>query len=141
MAQRDHLGQLVVHVDDLVALGLQAGLEVHASQVHHRDALEAELAKVVFDGGAQLGGLLRGGQGYRLFARVSGADLADDHQVVGVGRQRLADPAVHLAGAIKRRGVDVVDAEFDRAAQHRGRLLRRRGLEQLHCAVANARDL
>src|SRR6202012_4815860 len=54
-----------------------------------------------------------------------------------VGRQRFADPAVHLAGAVERCGVDVVDAEFDRAAQRRDRVVER-GLEQLHRAIADA---
>ena len=70
-------------------------------------------------------------------AGASRADLADDDEVVGVGGQRRADPAVHLAGAVERRGVDVVDAEFDGATQHRGGVVGRR-LEQLHGAVADA---
>src|SRR5580693_624020 len=139
VAQRDHFGELVVHVDDLVTLGRQAGSEVEAAQVDHRNALDAELAQVVFHGGAQLGGPLRRGQRYRFFAGVSRTDLADDGEVVRVGRQRRADAAVHLAGAVKRRGVDVVDAEFDSAAQHRGSVVSR-CLEQLHGAIADPGD-
>ena len=59
IAQRDHLGQLVVEIDDLVALGLQARTKVEAPQVHHRNAIESQLTQIVFDGGAQLGGFLR----------------------------------------------------------------------------------
>src|SRR5262249_44168732 len=111
VAQGDHLGQLVVEVDDLVALGLHTGPEVLAPQIDHRYAVEAQLAQVVFHGRAQLGGLLRRRQRDRFFAGPSRADLADDDKVVGVGGQRRADPAVHLAGAVEGRGVDVVDAE------------------------------
>lgn len=85
VAQGDHLGELVVEVDVLVAVGGRAGAEVHPPQIDHRDAVQAELAQVVLDGGAQLGGSLRGGQRNRLLARVTGADLADDDEVVGVG--------------------------------------------------------
>ena len=62
VAQGDHLGELVVEVDDLIALGLQAGAEVEASQVHHVDAVDAELREIGLDRGAQFGGPLRGGQ-------------------------------------------------------------------------------
>ncbi|OBJ07769.1 hypothetical protein A5624_21705 [Mycobacterium sp. 1482292.6] len=68
------------------------------------------------------------------------SDLADDDEVVGVGGQCRVDPAVHLAGSVERRGVDVVDAQFDRATQHRGRVVGGRRLEQLHGAVAHAGD-
>ena len=44
VAQRDHLGQLVVEVDDLVALGRETGPQVETPQIHHRDAVEPELA-------------------------------------------------------------------------------------------------
>ena len=84
-------------------------------------------------------GRCAGPRGIGLVAGVARTDLADDDEVVGVGRQRLADPAVHLAGAVERCGVDVVDAEFDRAAQHGDRVVERR-LEQLHGAVADAGD-
>jgi hypothetical protein len=63
---------LVVELDDLVTFGAQAGAKVEAPQVHHRYAVEAELAQIVVDRAAQLGGPLRGRQGYRAAARPSG---------------------------------------------------------------------
>ena len=96
------------------------------------------MAQIVVDRGAQLGGPLRGRQVYRAAGGVGGADLADDEQVLPVGRKRLADPAVDLAAGVKGRGVDVVDAEFDGAAQHRCRVGRGWRLIELHRAVADA---
>ena len=116
VAQRDHLGKLVVEVDDLISLGGQTGPEVEAAQIDHRDAVQAELAQIVFDRGAQLGRLLGGRKRYRAVGDVCGADLADDDEIVAVGRQSLADTAVDLAARVEGRGVDVVDPEFHGAA-------------------------
>jgi hypothetical protein len=59
---------------------------------------------------------------------VEGAHLADDDEVFpggrAVGRERPADVGIDVAARIEGRGVDVVDAEFDGAAQHRGGVLR-----------------
>jgi hypothetical protein len=53
---------LVVEVDDLIALGTQAGTEVEAPKVHDRNAVHVESGQVLFDGSTQLGGLLRRGE-------------------------------------------------------------------------------
>ena len=66
LAQRDQLGQLVVEVDDLIALGLHAEREIEPAQVHHVDAVDAELLEIGLHGGAQFGGLLRCGDGGRV---------------------------------------------------------------------------
>src|ERR1700683_3020671 len=50
-----------------------------------------------------------------------GADLGDDHKVVGIGMQRLTDELVGHMGPVEVAGVDVVDAARDRLAQHRDR--------------------
>ena len=79
VAQRDHFGQLIVEVDELVAFGLQPGPEVEPAQVHHVDVVDAQLCQVRFDGSAELGGPLRGGE--RNGARhAAGADLAHDDE-------------------------------------------------------------
>ena len=71
------------------------------------------------------------------------ADLADDDEVVaGTGAERGPDAAVHLAVRVERRGVDVVDAELDGAAQQGDGVLGRRRLRlELHGAVADPGDL
>jgi len=56
---------------------------------------------------------------------VCGADLADDDEVVTVGRQRLTDPAVYRTAGVKGRGINVVDAQVDGTTQHRDRVLRK----------------
>ena len=90
VAQRDHLGQLVVEADDLIAFGGQARTEVETPKVHHRHAVEAKLREVGFDRRPQLGGLL--GCAQRHGARGRGprrADLAHDDEIVRIGRQAL----------------------------------------------------
>ena len=60
--------------------------------------------------------------------------------------QRLADQLIGDVGAVVLRGIDVVDAEFDGAPQHRHRLLvivrrpEHTGAGQLHGAEADAVD-
>ena len=142
VAQRDHLGKLVVEIDDLIALRLQPRPEVEATEVHHVNPVEPQLRQVGLDGGPQLGGLLGGGQSNGPAGDALGADLADDHQVVAVRSQRRTDAAVDLSGRIERRGVDVVHAELDRALQQGDRgVVRRRPRFELHGAVADPRDL
>ena len=66
-------------------------------------------------------GSLSGQPGPRSVAAC--ADLADQGEVVRVGVQRLADERVGDVGPVELRGVDVVDAELDGAAQHGERLV------------------
>ena len=53
--------ELIVEVDDLVALGLQSRPEVEPSQIHHGMRSMAELREIGLYGGAQFGWLLRCG--------------------------------------------------------------------------------
>ena len=93
------------------------------AQVHHVEVVAAELAQVLLDLAAQLVGP---GPGPPLPRRVAARpDLGRDDQVVRVGRERGVDQLVGRAqrGEVERGGVDVVDAELDRAAQHADRLV------------------
>ena len=117
VAQRGQLRELVVEVDQLVALGEDAGRGVEAAQVDHADPFDAERGEVGLDLGAQLRRALGGDQ--RAVGVPGGPDLAHQDKVVGVGRQRGADQGV--AVAVELRGVDVVDARADRLAQDRQR--------------------
>ena len=135
--QRGQLGQLVVDVDELVALGDDAGGGVQAAQVDHVEPLDPERGQVGLDLGAQL--LRALGRDQAAAGVPLRADLAHQGQVVGVGRQRGADERV--AVAVELRGVDVVDAGADRLPQHRQRRVPVRvpGLE-LHRAEADPGD-
>ena len=115
------------------------------AQVDRGQLVDAELAEVRLDVGAQFVGL-RGRDPVALVV-AAGADLADTSaRFVGVRVQRLADQFVGDVGAVELRGVDVVDAEFDGALQHGDRLVvvaRRAedaGSGQLHGAEADAVD-
>ena len=88
-------------------------------QVDHVEDVEAQVVEVVVHGLAQLVG--RQCLGPVAVRRPPGADLGDDHQVVGVGVQGLADDLVGDVRAVVVAGVDVVDAELDRPAEHRDR--------------------
>jgi len=113
-------------------------------QVHRGQPVGPQRRQVLFDVGAQLVGLLCG-QPVGLVVALA-TDLADQRQIGGVGVQRFADEFVGDVRAVELRGVDVVDAEFDRAPEHRDGLLvipRRAedpGSGQLHGAEADAAD-
>jgi hypothetical protein len=100
--------------------------------------------RVVLDAGPQLGGGL--GRDPAALVVADGADLGDEHELVGVGVQRLADERVGDVGAVVLGGVDVVHAEVDGTPQHgdcgvvvtRGAEDARAG--ELHRAVADAVD-
>ena len=49
---------------------------------------------------------------------AAGTDLRHEPEALGVRVQRLADEVVDDVGAVVLRGVDVVDAELDRAPEH-----------------------
>jgi hypothetical protein len=118
VAQGGHHRELVVEVDDLVALGTQAGAGVETAEVDHGELVDAEAAQVVLDAGAQLLGPLCQTQ-RPASARVGvGADLRDDQDAV-LGAQRLADHGVGETEAVELGGVHMVDAQLDRAAQQR----------------------
>lgn len=118
VAQGGHHRELIVEVDDLIAVGAQAGAGVEAAQVDHRELVGSEASQVVLDAGEQLFRPLRQTQRQRP-ARVGiGTDLRDDQDVV-LGSQGLADHVVGETEAVELGGVHVVDAPFDRAAQQR----------------------
>src|SRR5581483_10765731 len=83
------------------------------AQVDDVEVVAAERAEVLLDLAAQLGG----GGPVPLAGRVpAGPDLGGDHQVVRVRRQGPPDQLV--GREVERGGVDVIDAEIDRAAEH-----------------------
>jgi hypothetical protein len=49
--------------------------------------------------------------------------LGRDHEVFGIWAQRLRDEALAHERSVRVGGVDQVDAELDRASQHRDRLV------------------
>ena len=95
----------------------------HHPQVHHVEHVPAELPQVLLNLAAQL---VRPGRLGPPAGRVAGrADLGHDDQPVRVRAQRRVDQLVGRAqrGEVERGRVDVVDAEFGRAAQHRDGLV------------------
>ena len=122
----------------------QARLEVEAAQVDDGELLDPQAGEVVFDGGPEfarlLGWLQRDGG-----VNAVRSDLADEHDVVGVGRERAPDQLVGQAGTVKLRRVEVVDAQLDGAAEQGDRFVCRerspaRPLGELHDAVAHPGD-
>ena len=92
------------------------GAVVEQPQVDEVHALDLQRAQVVLDAGAQLGRALgRQPRALRVAART---DLRDELQALGVRVQGLADEVVDDVGTVVLRGVDVVDAELDRAPEH-----------------------
>ncbi len=79
------------------------------------------MRRFVLDIRPQVVGLLGGHP--RACVVASAADLAHQRQVVGVRVKRLADEFVGDIGSVELRGVDVVDAQLNCAAQHRQRLV------------------
>jgi hypothetical protein len=73
-------------------------------------------AQVGFDTGAELLGPL--GRDPAAAGVSFGADLADQHQVLGVGAEGGADQLVGHAVPVELGGVDVIDAELHGPAQH-----------------------
>ncbi|EAU69609.1 hypothetical protein STIAU_2984 [Stigmatella aurantiaca DW4/3-1] len=112
----------------------------HEAQVHHVEGLQAQVAQVVVDRLSQL----LGGEGREPGAILAppGADLGDDDEIAGIGRERFADQPVRDVRAVVVAGVDVVDPARDRLAQHgqrRAVILGRAehaGPRELHGAIA-----
>ena len=101
---------------------VRAAVAVHAAEVDEVHPLDAQRAQVVLDALAQLGRPQRREPGAVLVA--AGADLRHQLQVRRVGVQRLPDQVVHDVRPVVLGGVDVVDAELDRAAQNGARTVR-----------------
>ncbi len=96
---------------------VRAAVVAQQPQVDEVHPLDAQRAQVGLHAGAQL----VGGERRQPAAAVvaTGADLGHELEALGVGMQRLADQVVDDVGAVVLRGVDVVDAQLDRAAQDR----------------------
>lgn len=94
---------------------------VHPAQVDRGEPIDSQRAQVLLDICPQLGRGLR-----RHPPAVTGTsctDLRHDREIVRVRVQRLADQLVRHIGAVELRGVDVIDAQLDRAAQDAQRLV------------------
>ncbi|MFK4547813.1 hypothetical protein RKD29_007409 [Streptomyces tendae] len=111
---RQH-GELVVDVDQLIALGAESGTGVGAAQIDDRETVGAQAPEIVLDVRPQLLGPLGEPQGKRTAGVGGRADLGHDHGVVR-GTQRLAQDLVDEAVAVELGGVEVVDAQLHRAA-------------------------
>lgn len=117
----DHHLELVVEVDQLLAVGLHAGAGFHASQVDDRQLFETERAQVVLDACPQLLGPLR--QPHRVRPAEVGVspDLGDHDRVTGV--ERFAEDVVDEPVTVELCGVDVVDTQLDRTPDQGDRRL------------------
>ncbi len=147
-AQPDAADQSLVAGDDhgreLLVEQLVGPLALEQVQVDGGQLVDPERRQIRLDIAAQIGRLTNGQPSTGLIA--PDADLAHQRRVLRVGVQRLANQLVGDVGTVELRGVDVVDAPFDNAAQHRDRLvmIARRAhhtrTRQLHGAKANAGD-
>lgn len=109
----DHHGELVVDVDDLIALGHQSRRDVEAAQVDDGKPLQAKVAEIVLHAGSNLLGTLRRLDGkLRAWIRV-GTDLGRDHDPSPIGKNP-ADDIVGEAVSVKLGRIDVIDAQVDR---------------------------
>jgi hypothetical protein len=88
----------------------------HEAHVDHVQHVQPQIAQIVMHRAGQFGRRHRLVPG-RVFP-ASGAQLGDDHQVIGVGVQRFLDDLVGDMRAIEIAGVDMVDAAGHRFAQH-----------------------
>ena len=116
----------------------------HQTEVDEVHPIDPQGAEVVLDPGAQLGGALRGQPSALIVAPAT--DLGDELEVFRVGVQGVSDQVVDDVRTVVLSGVDVVDAELDRAAQYGEggvRITRRAehaGTGELHRAEADAVD-
>lgn len=120
----------------------------HTAQVHHVEVVAAKLAQVLLDMAAQVLGPGRGAPLPRVVAERP--DLGGDDQLVRVRGERAVDQFVRGAQRreVEGRGVDVVDAQLDRAAQHgdravavaRSAVVEGRAARQPHRAEPDAVD-
>ena len=88
---------------------------VEQAQVDEIHPLAPQRAQVVLDAGPELG--RRQGRVPSSDVVAAAADLGDELEGLRVRVQRLADQLVDDVGTVVLRGVDVVDAELDGAAQ------------------------
>ena len=116
----------------------------HAAQIDGVEHIKFEAAKVVMDRCDQLIGLEC--REPRTTVPTNGTYFADDHQIVRIGIQRIANQFVGNVGTVIIAGIDVIDPAFDRCAQDRkclgsilGRSVGHRS-GKLHCAVTDTVD-
>ena len=81
------------------------------AEVDHRDLVQFEGPQVGLDPGPQLLGSLCADPLTLVVA--GGADLGNQHELLGVGIERLVQKLVGHVGAVELRGVDVIDAGLD----------------------------
>ena len=112
------LGKLIGHRYLLCGVGRRM---VHQPQVGRAELLDTQRPQVVLHRGAKL---LRSLGGRPATVGVANrAELGDDHQVLRVGVQRLADQLVGHVRPVVLGRVDVVDAQFDSSPQDPDRLV------------------
>ena len=140
VAHRGHRRELVVEVDHLVAFCTKTGSRISAPQIHDVDPVDRQASQIVFDARPQFVRSLGEAKGDGP-SRVGGrAHFADDRDAVG-RRQRIRDESVHGPVAVELGGVDVVDAQLDRASQQRdGGIRVAVEARELHRAEADAGD-
>lgn len=112
----------------------------HAAKIDHVQHIQTQIAEIVVDRLSQFP--RREGRDPRSVLAAPGADLGDDDEVVGIGRERLADQPVGDVGAVEVAGINVIYSARDGLAQHRQRRVvilgctEHAGPRELHCAVA-----
>jgi hypothetical protein len=117
---------------------------VQHAQVYGGELLDTERRKILFDTRAELIGVVVGQ--YRAEFVSARANLTDQCQSIGVGRQCFPDQLIHHSGPVILRGVNVIDTCIDGCAQHRDRLVAIPGRTedtlagQLHRAIPDAPD-
>ena len=123
ISQGDQHGQLIVDVDDLIALRHQSWRDIQAAQIDDRKLFQSKAAQIVVDTGAKLLGALCGFDGkFLAWIRVS-TDFGNDDEFAPI-EQDLADDIVDKAIRIKLGRIDVIDAQIDCPPQKRRRVCR-----------------
>ena len=114
----------------------------HDAHIDDFDRVETEVAQVVMHAALDIFRFER--RQPRAVVAANRADLRDDHEVVRIRMQRLANQLVGDMRPVKVAGIDVIHARRHRLAQHRERgvaVFRRAehaGPGQLHGAVTHA---
>jgi hypothetical protein len=121
---------------------VRRSLQAADAEIDDVDRFDAEIAQIVVHAGDQIFGLERGQPG--CVRTPHRADLADQHQIVGIGMEGFADDLIDDMRAVEIAGVDMVHACRDCFAENGDRgvaILGRAedaGPRKLHGAVAEA---
>lgn len=86
------------------------------TQIDDVERIRAEVAEVVVDAADEISGGAHRDPGGVVAAHRP--DLGDDHQIIRIGMQRLADQMIGDVRAVEIAGVDVIDPACHRFAQH-----------------------